>query len=1059
MLAALGTWLRLDGAPGLDLVSVTESRPEWVGFAAGSSFGLTHRSDTLAVAGLPATIADSGDQATSVTTALTKSATAIGAMTAMPAVGIAQSQSSIAEANTNGAETDSNSGSHAETTFRYIDFDPNTAETLFGAINLVGVGTGAVAGNSASWGHTATWDIEVWSGGFLFADVHVTADCDGDENGSSYSWIAEGVMRDEHDDLVPFFDSSTALNLYLTFTAAGPVLDLEEISITCSVGNGNGAQASAFWGPSEASTQFIESALVYFWAEGPNPREPQDINGDGEVDGQDFVLLRNNFNMTVFPNGNPIQGMATPSEGDLDLDGDVDEDDFEAWAAGAPPEFHVISTLADDNDTNYDFGDYSLREALAQAQDGDTILFPPWIDEIVLSGSSLTIADDVEIDGFGALTIDGNGGSRVFSVSSGVEATIRGLTITGGNVTGDGGGISNAGDLTLDQVIVKTNDASNAGGGVYVATTGYLTLNNSTIDDNDALYGGGIFGHFETGTRLTITGSTISNNRATSGSGGGINFFSVASTGSAVGTIDRSTFSNNSAAGSGGVRVRYSSANLTITNSTIAYNKGDFGGGLSLIDSPNVTLTNTIVSENRNAANTADNDIQGVGTPTGTYNLVGKGGSAGLSGTGNVVLTTGTALLAPLGDYGGKTRTHALLTSSPAINTGTGSSGVDQRGVARPQNGTTDKGAFESGVGTVLTVRENTDRNSTPNADDLSLREAIARATSLAGKETIIFDESLYSAGPWTLTMTLGEMFVGGGTTIAGPGADKVIIDGDDNSRVFTTYGDVEISGVTVTGGNSTGQGGGIYNDNGNLILRAARITGNYSSYPGGGISSYASSSATGAGLHIFDSEISDNYGADDGGGINVWDFSASAEFEVINSTISCNTSSGSGAGIFLDQQNSSTGFARIINSTITNNHANNSSAIWFNTYDNVTVVNSIIAANTADNDIGEMGGTSIYGWNNFVGYDPFNQFGGMSTTVDLEDIGLAEIAFNGGPTRTHRLLSGSAAIDAGDDSIATTYDLAFDQRGRDRIDDGDNDTDFDIDIGAFELAFGEIGA
>jgi hypothetical protein len=119
-----------------------------------------------------------------------------------------------------------------------------------------------------------------------------------------------------------------------------------------------------------------------------------------------------------------------------------------------------------------------------------------------------------------------------------------------------------------------------AGISVVLPKYGYLTLNNSTIDDNDAFYGAGIFGHFNTGTRLTISGRTISNNRANGG--GGINFFSVASTGSAVGTIDRSTISNNS--GSAGVRVRYSSANLTITNSTIAYNKGDYGGGLSLTD-------------------------------------------------------------------------------------------------------------------------------------------------------------------------------------------------------------------------------------------------------------------------------------------------------------------------------------------------------------------------------------------------------------------------------------------------------------------------------------------
>jgi hypothetical protein len=58
-------------------------------------------------------------------------------------------------------------------------------------------------------------------------------------------------------------------------------------------------------------------------------------------------------------------------------------------------------------------------------------------------------------------------------------------------------------------------------------------------------------------------------------------------------------------------------------------------------------------------------------------------------------------------------------------------------------------------------------------------------------------------------------------------------------------------------------------------------------------------------------------------------------------------------------------------------------------------------------------------------------------------------------------LLQGSLAIDAGDENIfGEPY---FDQRGEDRISDGDDDEDEIIDIGAFELAadeyFGTVGA
>lgn len=55
------------------------------------------------------------------------------------------------------------------------------------------------------------------------------------------------------------------------------------------------------------------------------------------------------------------------------------------------------------------------------------------------------------------------------------------------------------------------------------------------------------------------------------------------------------------------------------------------------------------------------------------------------------------AQLAPLGNYGGATQTHALLPNSPAINHGdnTNAPATDQRGYVRVVGGTIDIGAFE----------------------------------------------------------------------------------------------------------------------------------------------------------------------------------------------------------------------------------------------------------------------------------------------------------------------------------------------------------------------------
>jgi hypothetical protein len=71
----------------------------------------------------------------------------------------------------------------------------------------------------------------------------------------------------------------------------------------------------------------------------------------------------------------------------------------------------------------------------------------------------------------------------------------------------------------------------------------------------------------------------------------------------------------------------------------------------------------------------------------------------------------------------------------------------------------------------------------------------------------------------------------------------------------------------------------------------------------------------------------------------------------------------------------------------------------------------------------------------------------------------LDSLADNGGPTKTHRLLSGSPAIDNGSNAIAEAIELEYDQRGEgfDRFLDGDDDEDAIVDIGAFEVAFEEL--
>ena len=125
---------------------------------------------------------------------------------------------------------------------------------------------------------------------------------------------------------------------------------------------------------------------------------------------------------------------------------------------------------------------------------------------------------------------------------------------------------------------------------------------------------------------------------------------------------------------------------LTINDSTITGNSATANtGGLLCPDASTTTLTGTIVADNMLSGTASDIGVSGTPTITGTHNLIGTGGSGGITnGTGgNIVLTNLATLgLAPLGDYGGPTETVALLPNSAAIGAGTAITGITIRTLA-----------------------------------------------------------------------------------------------------------------------------------------------------------------------------------------------------------------------------------------------------------------------------------------------------------------------------------------------------------------------------------------
>ena len=317
------------------------------------------------------------------------------------------------------------------------------------------------------------------------------------------------------------------------------------------------------------------------------------------------------------------------------------------------------------------------------------------------------------------------------AISSGVYnlgiANLTDCTLSGDYGYKNGGGVYNKGTATLTNCTINGNYAL-AGGGVCNSDTGSVTLTGCTISDNSCV-GGDAGGVFNSGT-ASLTDCTISGNKTGGLAGGVSNSGNLTLTACTVsgntayrcggvlnfgtGSVTNCTISGNNSYYGGGVS-NYGTVNLTAC--TITGNSG-LGGGVEnqssygYPDSGTATLTDTIVVGNAGASASAS-DITGNENVSGSFNLIGTGGSGGLTDgvDGNIVGTSLDDLgLALLGNYGGPTQTFALLPGSPALGAGaiadypgtTTPITTDQRGepldMANP-----DIGAFQS-QGFTLTV-------------------------------------------------------------------------------------------------------------------------------------------------------------------------------------------------------------------------------------------------------------------------------------------------------------------------------------------------------------------
>jgi len=407
----------------------------------------------------------------------------------------------------------------------------------------------------------------------------------------------------------------------------------------------------------------------------------------------------------------------------------------------------------------------NLRNSISMAADGDTVDAGGLINcpnskitlalgQIPIAVNNLMIAGSFNFLTGQTLIVDGqgNGQNGMFRHAGTGTLTVSSLILDHGYVTNNtqaakGGAIYSAGAVSLRSVSIYRSFANTVtgkayGGAVYdkagfnatygvfaqnkavaqnaagtslggaIFSNGVMTLTYATVSGNGAYSpsdNGGSFGGIDSNGSTFIQNSTISGNTAHAHVGG-LGVF-----GKPLGnlTLIDSTISGNTATKGpiGGVWAY--TGNVSMTNPTIVHNTagmGSFNGGPLYapglaVSYAYLSMTNALIANNGYGATLMQNDL-----------TLGRNGMLKTI-QNNLVRTTAVALppdtkkgvcplLGPLRNNGGVTKTHALLSHSPAIDAGVATArNEDQRGkqfdvmppfpFPRQSGAATDIGAYE----------------------------------------------------------------------------------------------------------------------------------------------------------------------------------------------------------------------------------------------------------------------------------------------------------------------------------------------------------------------------
>ncbi|HVT36919.1 MAG TPA: choice-of-anchor Q domain-containing protein, partial [Nevskiaceae bacterium] len=216
-------------------------------------------------------------------------------------------------------------------------------------------------------------------------------------------------------------------------------------------------------------------------------------------------------------------------------------------------------------------------------------------------------------------------------------------------------------------------------------------------------------------------------------------------------------------------------AEVAMVNSTVSGNVGPAGsdgypvGGVYVAGYSVLATSNSIIDGNTSGG-FADCATYAYGSIAGVYNNLSSDSSCGFT-------ITASANLGGLANNGGPTQTKALLPGSPALDSASGiTPDIDQRGVARPQNGTGDLGAYEytSSAGPYTVTGGDT----TPDAFSFAPVTNADLGVEVASNSIMVSGLS----SPALATITPGASFtINGGPPVVGawPLVTALVHDGD----------------------------------------------------------------------------------------------------------------------------------------------------------------------------------------------------------------------------------------------------------------------------------------